>query len=155
MLANMRMGSITSGPAALMPSSSKLPAVLRQTPAADSFRRLASSMQTSSSPDMLSETKAPSSETLAALQKPQLPIRLPAPIHGGPTVKEVMTSKRNESSTSSSGGYRSNENVEVADILPIMRKDCVLFYCPETEALASKVAAQGEGSITLGRVSWK
>ena len=43
-------------------------------------------------------------------------------------------------------------NIEVA---PALRKDCVLFHCPETKALAEKVANVAQGSILLGEVKWK
>lgn len=46
-------------------------------------------------------------------------------------------------------------NVEASSIPPALRKDCVLFYTPETEELATKIAAQAGGSITLGRIKWK
>ena len=35
------------------------------------------------------------------------------------------------------------------------KKACVLFYTPETEELAKKVAAVEDSNITLGRIRWK
>ncbi|KAG1669872.1 hypothetical protein FOA52_012461 [Chlamydomonas sp. UWO 241] len=51
--------------------------------------------------------------------------------------------------------FRQNENMSLAGIPPNLRKDCVLFYCPETEELARKVAALGEGNVHLGQMKWK
>jgi hypothetical protein len=51
--------------------------------------------------------------------------------------------------------FRQNENMSVVGIPPNLRKDCMLFYCPETEELARKVAALGEGNVHLGEVKWK
>ena len=51
--------------------------------------------------------------------------------------------------------FRINVNVDAATIPAQLRKDCVLFYTPDTEELANKVAAQAGGSITLGKIKWK
>mmetsp|Transcript_8218 Transcript_8218/g.27007 ORF Transcript_8218/g.27007 Transcript_8218/m.27007 type:complete len:329 (+) Transcript_8218:111-1097(+) len=36
----------------------------------------------------------------------------------------------------------------------ILRKDCILFYCPDTEDTARKIASENPG-ITLGQINWK
>ena len=36
-----------------------------------------------------------------------------------------------------------------------LRKACVLFYTPETEELAKKVAAVENSNITLGKIRWR
>jgi len=51
--------------------------------------------------------------------------------------------------------YRENSNVQVDSVPEELRKDCVLFYCPETEALAREVAVRGGGNIQLGDVHWR
>eukprot|EP00798_Chlamydomonas_sp_ICE-L_P022009 gene22009-29068_t len=50
---------------------------------------------------------------------------------------------------------RLTKNVEIEEIPPKMRKECVLFYAPQTEALAKKVAAASLGAVTLGEMRWK
>lgn len=52
------------------------------------------------------------------------------------------------------GDFRINANVDELAFPSRMRKECILFYCPETEGLAKKVAAQSD-SIVLGKIKWK
>lgn len=51
--------------------------------------------------------------------------------------------------------FRYNINIDAAAIPHKLKKECVLFYAPETEELAHKVAALGGGSIELGSVKWR
>ncbi len=51
--------------------------------------------------------------------------------------------------------FRITTNVEASSIPPALRKDCILFYTPDTEELAQKVALQSGGAITLGRIKWR
>ncbi|PNW78505.1 hypothetical protein CHLRE_09g394550v5 [Chlamydomonas reinhardtii] len=51
--------------------------------------------------------------------------------------------------------FRITTNIEATQIPAALRKDCVLFYTPDTEELAQKVAQQAGGAITLGRIKWK
>ena len=44
-------------------------------------------------------------------------------------------------------------NVDLQDIPDYMKKDCLLFYYPEAEYLARKIAAVSD-SIQLGEVKW-
>ena len=37
----------------------------------------------------------------------------------------------------------------------LLKKDCLLFYYPDTEALARKIADVSAGNVELGEVSWK
>ncbi len=58
-------------------------------------------------------------------------------------------------STASGEDFRVVTNLEHSSFPPALRKDCVLFYTPDTEELAQKVVAQSGGAITLGRIKWK
>lgn len=51
--------------------------------------------------------------------------------------------------------FRICTNIDTTQIPAGLRKDCVLFYTPDTEELAQKVANQAGGTITLGRIKWK
>mmetsp|Transcript_42571 Transcript_42571/g.107613 ORF Transcript_42571/g.107613 Transcript_42571/m.107613 type:complete len:412 (-) Transcript_42571:26-1261(-) len=54
------------------------------------------------------------------------------------------------------GDYRvSAPNVESHTIPDGLKKDCLLFYCPQQEALARKIAADSDGSVELGHISWR
>ena len=50
--------------------------------------------------------------------------------------------------------FRTNTNVDVGQLSPMYRKSCVLFYAPETEALARKVAAENS-NIKLAKCRWR
>lgn len=45
-------------------------------------------------------------------------------------------------------------NVGTEDIPSLLKKDCVLFYHPDTEALARKIAGAGGGRVELGEIKW-
>ncbi|GFR52528.1 hypothetical protein Agub_g15101 [Astrephomene gubernaculifera] len=51
--------------------------------------------------------------------------------------------------------FRICANIEATQIPAALRKDCVLFFTPDTEELAKKVALQAGGAITLGHIKWK
>jgi hypothetical protein len=36
-----------------------------------------------------------------------------------------------------------------------LRKNCILFYAPETEELAKKIAQESDGTIRLGEIRWR
>ncbi len=50
--------------------------------------------------------------------------------------------------------YRIIKNIDPDQIPEQLKKDCVLFYTPHTEALARKIAAEGE-RVELGNIRWK
>jgi hypothetical protein len=58
-------------------------------------------------------------------------------------------------STLDGADYRYVQNVAVESIPDNLRKECVLFYTPDTEPLARKVAAMAGGSVSLGNIRWK
>lgn len=43
----------------------------------------------------------------------------------------------------------------MAKDFPFNTKDCILFYSPDTEDLAHKVAAQGGPGVRLGEINWR
>lgn len=45
-------------------------------------------------------------------------------------------------------------NVDLDSLPDYLKKDCILFYCKETEPLARKVAALSD-KVQLGEISWK
>lgn len=51
--------------------------------------------------------------------------------------------------------FRIAGNLEAAGIPLALRKNCVLFYAPDTEELAQKVAQESGGTITLGKIKWR
>lgn len=51
--------------------------------------------------------------------------------------------------------FRITENISANQFPANLRKNCVLFYTPETEELAKKIAAVGGDNITLGKIRWK
>ena len=50
---------------------------------------------------------------------------------------------------------RETKNVTVDGIPNYLKKDCVLFYAPECEPLARKIAETSGGSVELGRIRWR
>lgn len=63
----------------------------------------------------------------------------------------------NSALTSTSlGDYRIQpQNITAESIPDNLRKDCVLFYTPDTEPLARKIASEAGGSVELGSIRWK
>lgn len=45
--------------------------------------------------------------------------------------------------------------VNVEPVSPELRKKCVLYYSPENEELARKIAEEANGSIELGSIQWR
>jgi hypothetical protein len=50
--------------------------------------------------------------------------------------------------------YRIVNNIDASAVPEDLKKDCILFYTPETEALARKIAAEGS-HVQLGNIRWK
>lgn len=50
--------------------------------------------------------------------------------------------------------YRIVSNIDASTVPEDLKKDCILFFTPDTEPLARKIAAQGE-HVTLGNIRWK
>jgi hypothetical protein len=58
--------------------------------------------------------------------------------------------------TASLGDYRlAAANITTESIPDNLRKDCVLFFTPDTEPLARKIAEEAGGSVQLGNIRWK
>ena len=55
---------------------------------------------------------------------------------------------------SSLDDYRVSANVDASQIPDNMKKDCILFYSPDTEELALKIAA-ASSKVELGRIRWR
>jgi len=54
------------------------------------------------------------------------------------------------------GDYRvSAPNIDETHIPEFLKKDCLLFYCPEQEHLARKIALESDGNVELGKISWR
>lgn len=55
---------------------------------------------------------------------------------------------------SSLDDYRVTGNIDASQIPDNMKKDCILFYSPDTEELAQKIAA-ASSKVELGRIRWR
>jgi hypothetical protein len=51
--------------------------------------------------------------------------------------------------------YRIISNIDASSVPEALKKDCILFYTPDTEPLARQIAAQGGAHVTLGNIRWK
>ena len=71
------------------------------------------------------------------------------------TLNNIMAAQNLAPALSTGEDFRITTNIEATQIPAALRKDCVLFYTPDTEELAQKVAQQAGGAITLGRIKWK
>ncbi|GLC36175.1 ribose phosphate diphosphokinase subunit prs4 [Pleodorina starrii] len=71
------------------------------------------------------------------------------------TLNNIMSAQSLTPALSTGEDFRICTNIEAAQIPAALRKECVLFYTPDTEELAQKVALQAGGAITLGRIKWK
>lgn len=58
------------------------------------------------------------------------------------------------SANSSLEDYRMVSNIDTDTIPDNLKKDCVLFYTPDTEPLARKIAQVGT-RVELGNIRWK
>lgn len=68
-----------------------------------------------------------------------------------PSLRPIITSM---ASMDTPRDFRINANLDVAGLSPTTRKSCVLFYAPETEMLARKVAAENS-NIKLAKCRWR
>ena len=68
---------------------------------------------------------------------------------------QPSTSRVARTSLASGEDFRISANVELETFPEELKKKCVLFYTPDTEELARKIAATAGGSITLGGIRWK
>lgn len=50
--------------------------------------------------------------------------------------------------------YRIVSNIDTSRVPEDLKKNCILFFTPDTEPLARKIAAQGE-HVVLGNIRWK
>lgn len=50
--------------------------------------------------------------------------------------------------------YRIISNIDASMVPEELKKDCILFYTPDTEPLARKIAKQGK-HVSLGNIRWK
>lgn len=66
----------------------------------------------------------------------------------------ASTLQQAPSSTATIDDYRIVSNIDTSRVPEDLRKDCILFYTPDTEPLARKIAAQGE-HVVLGNIRWK
>jgi len=66
----------------------------------------------------------------------------------------ATTLKEPRASLGTIDDYRIVSNIDTSKVPEDLKKDCILFYTPETEPLARKIAAQGE-HVTLGNIRWK
>lgn len=55
--------------------------------------------------------------------------------------------------TSTIADYRMSANVE--PVPEALRKQTILYYSPENEELARKIAESAHGSIELGSIQWR
>lgn len=51
--------------------------------------------------------------------------------------------------------YRIAGNLDMAQVPDALKKDCILFYTPDTEALAHKIAATSDSKVQLGKIRWR
>lgn len=45
-------------------------------------------------------------------------------------------------------------NIEVTAVPEYLKKDCILFYYPDTEPLAKRIVEVSNGSVELGEIVW-
>ena len=69
-------------------------------------------------------------------------------------LRQILTTDSGLSSGPIDREFRINTNVDLGGLSPVYRKSCVLFYAPETEALARKVAAENS-NIKLAKCRWR
>ena len=77
----------------------------------------------------------------------------PRPLAPVPAIAQVGT--RSFETLDSMSDYREIANITAESIPDNMKKDCILFYTPDTEALARKIAETAGGNVTLGDIRWK
>lgn len=63
-------------------------------------------------------------------------------------------SKEPRTSLSTVDDYRIVSNIDASKVPEQLKKDCILFYTPDTEPLARKIAEQGD-HVMLGNIRWK
>jgi hypothetical protein len=66
----------------------------------------------------------------------------------------ASTLQQAPSSNATIDDYRIVSNIDTSKVPEDLKKDCILFYTPDTEPLARKIAAQGE-HVVLGNIRWK
>ena len=63
--------------------------------------------------------------------------------------------------SSGSAAFQSIEDFRIAGNLDpntvpdYLKKDCILFYTPDTEALARKIAETSSNKVELGKIRWR
>jgi hypothetical protein len=79
-------------------------------------------------------------------------------LRGPPTTPSAMAvaggTRAPSAALASLDDYRIVSNIDASAVPEALKKDCILFYTPETEPLARKIAAQGQ-HVTLGNIRWK
>ena len=65
-----------------------------------------------------------------------------------------MSAQERTSALGSLDDYRIISNIDPASLPPHLRKSCILFFAPETEELAIKIAAQNS-NIQLAKCRWR
>lgn len=66
----------------------------------------------------------------------------------------TLTGREPRASTGTVDDYRIVSNIDTSQVPEDLKKDCILFYTPDTEPLARKIAAEGE-HVKLGNIRWK
>ncbi len=45
-------------------------------------------------------------------------------------------------------------NIEATAVPDYLKKDCILFYYPDTEPLAKRIVEESNGNVELGEIVW-
>lgn len=69
-------------------------------------------------------------------------------------IMAASTLQQAPSVTQTIDDYRIVSNIDTSRVPEDLKKDCILFYTPDTEPLARKIAEQGE-HVVLGNIRWK
>uniref|UniRef100_A0A7S0YMS6 ribose-phosphate diphosphokinase n=1 Tax=Polytomella parva TaxID=51329 RepID=A0A7S0YMS6_9CHLO len=67
---------------------------------------------------------------------------------------EVTQPSRSSSVPHAGENFRIVSNVDALTIPARMKKDCVLFFSPETEDLAKEIVKNSNGNVILGKIKW-
>jgi len=87
----------------------------------------------------------------AAPPRQPLPPLPPSPQAGPPPPPTPLSSL----DAMADADYRIVENIDASSFPDTLKKECILFYSPETEPLARKIAAASPHKLELGQIRWR
>jgi hypothetical protein len=66
-----------------------------------------------------------------------------------------LTTLLSSGSLPSGEDFRIAGNLDPSQVPDNLKKDCILFYTPDTEALARKIAMTSSNKVELGKIRWR